>query len=87
MGFRVNNQSFTCQNCGAENPPHPSSSRDHCRECLYGLHVDIDPGDRANLCKGILKPVGLKVKNKKKQIVYKCEKWKKNSILCLCSRW
>ncbi|MCA9386641.1 RNHCP domain-containing protein [Candidatus Dojkabacteria bacterium] len=72
--FTKRNESFTCINCEQEVSPHPSSSRDHCPFCLYGLHVDINPGDRANKCKGILKPIGIKNTNRKEQIVFKCEK-------------
>lgn len=71
--FQKNNQSFICVHCGAEVPPHPKSSRDHCNKCLYALHVDIFPGDRANPCKGLLKPIGLKIANRKEKILYKCE--------------
>ncbi|MFS8131477.1 MAG: RNHCP domain-containing protein [Candidatus Dojkabacteria bacterium] len=75
--FRKNNESFVCLNCGKLTPPHPSSSRDHCMYCLYSLHVDINPGDRMNTCKGLLKPIGLRTKNSKEQIVYKCLKCSK----------
>ncbi len=72
--FIKNNQSFTCINCGKKVTAHPTSSRDHCNHCLYGLHVDIEPGDRANNCKGVLEPVSLLIKKDKTQIVYKCQK-------------
>lgn len=72
--FSKNNQNFICVNCGSEVPAHPTSSRDHCNVCLYGLHVDIEPGDRLNDCRGILEPVGLKIANGKEQIAYKCQK-------------
>lgn len=71
--FTVRNESFSCYNCGKKVEPHESSSRDHCPHCLFGLHVDINPGDRANECKGNLKPIGIKISNKKEQIVYKCK--------------
>lgn len=75
--FQKNNESFVCLNCGKLTPAHPSSSRDHCIYCLCSLHVDINPGDRLNECKGLLKPIGLRSKNGKQQIVYKCEKCSK----------
>ena len=50
--FTKNDSGFVCRNCGAEVPPLSYSSRDHCRVCLCSLHVDIDPGDRANGCGG-----------------------------------
>lgn len=72
--FKKQNEQFVCLNCGKQVDFHPNSSRDHCTFCLYGQHVDINPGDRLNDCKGILKPIGLSIRNKKKQIVYKCDK-------------
>lgn len=49
--------------------------RNHCPFCLYGKHVDIHPGDRANECQGLLKPMGVE-KDKKNnwKILYECEK-------------
>lgn len=82
--FIKNNQSFTCVNCKLEVPAHPSSSRDHCIHCLHGLHVDVNPGDRQNKCKGILKPIGIKNKNGKRQIVYKCKKCQ-NQVFCIAA--
>ncbi len=28
----------------------------HCPNCLWSTHVDINPGDRASGCKGLMKP-------------------------------
>ena len=72
--FRKNNTSFQCINCKAQVPIHPTSSRDHCTNCLISLHVDRDPGDRLNKCKGVLLPIGIHKKNNKEQIIYKCKK-------------
>ena len=38
-------------------PPLGYSSRNHCPFCLWSLHVDINPGDRANPCGGALEPI------------------------------
>lgn len=70
--FKELNEKFICVNCGANVDLHPTSSRDHCNQCLYGLHVDINPGDRANDCCGVLIPIGLRQRNGKSQIVYRC---------------
>ncbi len=80
--FKKRNEGFICKNCGERVSLHPSSSRDHCNFCLYGLHVDIEPGDRANDCKGVLEPVGIRKKNSKDQIVYRCKKCKKE-VFCI----
>jgi len=55
--FTKNDTGFTCINCEFSVVPLGSSSRDHCSRCLHGLHVDINPGDRANDCRGVLEPV------------------------------
>lgn len=51
------------------------TSRDHCNNCLYSLHVDIYPGDRLNECRGLLKPLNVSNTSKKQmQIEYVCTK-------------
>lgn len=64
--------SFVCKNCGKEVPQLKYTSRDHCNNCLYSLHVDITPGDRQNTCKGLLKPIAIIQNGKKEQIEYIC---------------
>lgn len=70
------NQSFVCRNCGFEVPALQNGSvRNHCPKCLYSLHVDIQPGDRANSCKGPMEPVGVEHNAKKGWIIlHKCLK-------------
>lgn len=83
--FFKNNESFVCVNCGKTVEKHLTTSRDHCNFCLYGLHVDINPGDRLNTCKGLLKPIGLKISNGKTQIVYNCQKCSAR-VYCIASK-
>ena len=73
--FAKNDSGFICKNCGAEVLPLGYTSRNHCPVCLCSLHVDIHPGDRANPCHGILRPVSA-VPDEKKGfiIIHKCEK-------------
>lgn len=80
--FIKNNEEFTCFHCNKLVEKHPTSSRDHCNHCLYGLHVDINPGDRMNDCKGALEPIGLKIANGKTQIAYKCQKCQQQ-VFCI----
>ena len=73
--FVKNDNGFVCLHCGEMVLPMGKSSRDHCPKCLYSLHVDILPGDRANPCRGKLKPVQCLPDAKKGFIlVYRCEK-------------
>ncbi len=73
--FVKNDESFVCINCGKIVEKLNYTSRDHCNYCLYSLHVDITPGDRANECKGLLVPINVvETSNKGKVIIYKCKK-------------
>ena len=48
------NDTFICKNCGRTAVPEGAGSnhRNHCPNCLYSLHVDIEPGDRESDCGG-----------------------------------
>lgn len=71
--FSKNDDGFTCVHCGKEVMPLGYSSRDHCPFCLWSLHVDINPGDRANDCRGELEPISAEPDSKKGYvIVYRC---------------
>ncbi len=73
--FTKINEAFVCANCGFEVPPSGGTCRDHCPRCLYSLHVDQNPGDRAADCGGMLKPMGYEARPKKGyMILYVCEK-------------
>lgn len=73
--FVKNDNSFTCVNCGKEVSPLGYSSRNHCPFCLCSLHVDVNPGDRASECKGMLVPKQVIPDAKKGYIIiHKCIK-------------
>ena len=73
--FEKNDDTFVCRVCGKAVPTLKYSSRDHCTKCLCSIHVDINPGDRANTCLGTLVPVDIEINNKKGYIIkYKCKK-------------
>lgn len=55
--FTKNDSGFICAHCGREVQPMGSSSRNHCPFCLWSLHVDVNPGDRANTCGGGMEPI------------------------------
>lgn len=73
--FTKNDSGFTCGNCGREVLPMGSSSRNHCPFCLWSLHVDINPGDRANECGGLMRPIRSEPDARRGFIIiHKCEK-------------
>ena len=67
-------EEFICEKCGEKIKRLNYTARDHCNKCLYSKHVDINPGDRANSCKGLLKPIGIEKFKDTYKIIYKCEK-------------
>lgn len=73
--FSKNDNGFICINCGNDVEPLGYTSRNHCPKCLCSLHVDINPGDRDNPCKGILRPISSQPDPKKGYIIiFKCDK-------------
>ena len=76
MSRRTENTGFICAHCGAKvNPLTNGSYRNHCPRCLYSVHIDDMPGDRANDCLGLMKPIGVHNHSKKGwQIIHRCQK-------------
>ena len=72
--FKMIDEPFVCAVCGKDVMPLHVSARDHCPYCLCSLHVDNNPGDRANLCHGVLKPFSIDKFKDTYKIVYKCQK-------------
>ena len=72
--FNMIDESFICENCGSNVDVLKYSARDHCPNCLYSKHVDIMPGDRANTCLGLMKPIGIEKYKNTYKIIYKCSK-------------
>lgn len=73
--FRKNDSGFICVNCGKEVEPLGYTSRNHCPFCLCSLHLDINPGDRASDCGGLLMPIKVETDPKKGYIIIsKCQK-------------
>lgn len=72
--FFVKDEGFICENCGMQVEKLGYTARDHCPHCLYSKHVDINPGDRANECKGLLIPTQIEKYKNTYKIIYKCSK-------------
>ncbi len=63
-------ESFICENCGYE--VEGNGYTNHCPKCFYSKHVDINPGDRACNCGGLMKPIEILQKNGEFVILHKC---------------
>ena len=73
--FTKNDNGFICENCGRAVPKLGYSSRNHCPFCLFSKHVDVNPGDRASDCLGLMKPAEVNLNGKKGMIItHKCLK-------------
>jgi len=70
--FQKKVEDFICEKCG--NFVKGTGYTDHCPNCLWSKHVDINPGDRRAECDGLMKPIGVEVKGDKYIIHYQCEK-------------
>ena len=71
--FTKNDSGFICKNCGAEVPPLKYTSRNHCPKCLCSCHLDVNPGDRAADCGGVMDPVTAEPASKRGFIItHKC---------------
>jgi len=73
---KTENTGFICGHCKAEvYPLNNGSYRNHCPHCLYSIHIDNAPGDRASNCLGLMEPMGLRHHSKKGyQIIHRCQK-------------
>lgn len=65
-------ENFTCLNCGKN--VRGNGYTNHCPECLYSLHVDNFPGDRASDCGGMMRPVRAYLKKGRFRLVHRCVK-------------
>ena len=73
--FSKNDNGFICAHCGKEVLPLGYTSRNHCPFCLWSLHVDINPGDRACECRALMEPVKVVTDPKKGYIIlHRCTK-------------
>lgn len=73
--FTKNDSGFICANCGYEVLPLGYTSRNHCPRCLCSLHLDVNPGDRASDCGGIMDPASAEPDPKRGYIItHRCRK-------------
>ena len=67
--FSKNDSGFVCVHCEKKVEPLGYTSRNHCPFCLWSLHVDINPGDRACECHGEMEPIKVLTDAKKGYII------------------
>lgn len=80
--FQRTVEDFVCEHCGA----HVAGSgyTNHCPRCLWSKHVDVNPGDRAATCSGMMEPVEVETKGGEYILVHQCTQCghrKKNKVV------
>lgn len=80
--FQRRREDFTCESCGAA--VTGDGYTNHCPVCLWSKHVDINPGDRAQSCQGMMEPAAVETKQGTYRIRFVCsrcgeERWNKAS--------
>ena len=64
-----------CRHCGHEfSLAAPGTRhRNHCPHCLWSVHLDDTPGDRASLCRGGMEPIAIAVDPRGEwQVLHRC---------------
>ena len=70
------NAGFACRRCGAPVPhaAHGTRQRNHCPLCLWSVHLDVRPGDRAAGCGGVMEPIAIWARPRGEwALVHRCE--------------
>jgi hypothetical protein len=79
--FQRTIEDFVCGHCGDDVTGNGYTN--HCPKCLWSKHVDIHPGDRAETCGGMMKPISVIKTKGDFSIIHQCEKCgfeKKNKL-------
>jgi hypothetical protein len=63
-------EDFECRSCGAA--VSGDGYTNHCPICFWSRHVDVNPGDRAATCRGMMEPVALAQKRGELVLVHEC---------------
>ena len=66
--FQKKVEDFQCDHCNTYTKGNGYT--DHCPNCLWSKHVDINPSDRQSRCLGLMEPTGLKINGGKYVIHY-----------------
>lgn len=70
--FTRRKEDFVCEHCNSR--VSGNGYTNHCPHCLYSKHVDINPGDRAETCCGLMQPIAIEQKSRQYIITHKCKK-------------
>ena len=72
--FQKRIEDFTCEHCGST--VKGSGYTNHCPNCLWSRHVDINPGDREAKCGALMEPIWIEKDGDKYYVYQHCQKCK-----------
>lgn len=70
--FTKKKEDFVCENCGTFVVGNGFTN--HCPNCFFSKHVDINPGDRLCDCCGLMEPIEISQKDGVFVILHRCIK-------------
>jgi ribosomal protein L37E len=70
--FQKKVEDFMCEKCGEK--VIGDGYTNHCPKCLWSKHVDVNPGDRAATCGGMMRPVKVEFEKGEYLLTHHCEK-------------
>jgi len=70
--FQRTIEAFTCLHCGRD--VAGTGYTNHCPDCLWARHVDVNPGDRLETCGGMMEPIRVELRRGAYVIVHRCER-------------
>lgn len=68
--FKRTKEDFICKNCGFF--VSGDGYTNHCPKCLWSRHVDINPGDRSQSCRGMMEPIRVELRKGRYFILHHC---------------
>ena len=68
--FQKRVEDFICEHCGAA--VKGNGYTNHCPQCLWSKHVDVNPGDRQATCRGLMEPFNAGLNGGKCIILHRC---------------
>lgn len=70
--FQRTKEDFICGKCNFL--VQGNGYTNHCPHCLWSKHVDINPGDRLEVCHGLMQPINIELKSSEYYILHSCIK-------------
>lgn len=70
LQFIRHRENFCCDKCGYE--VLGNGYTNHCPECLWSKHVDVNPGDRLASCQALMEPVAVEIEKGDYEIIHRC---------------